>query len=201
MEPREVSTIQLLSGEFFDYLAPWDKVPSIEDIAAGLANTCRFAGQLRPESFYSVAQHSVLVSYLVRPELAYQGLMHDAPEAVLHDIASPLKRLLPDYRKIEDEVSFYVRVAYGLPGHLDPEVKVADLQALSVEQRYIRGDSTEGWTILQGVREITLNELYRLVPGGARGHYGGAGYFPLQPKAAYELFMNRYKELTDADKQ
>lgn len=78
-----MSFIQTLSGHHFDYRNISHDAICIEDIATGLSNTCRFAGQL-PE-FYSVAQHSVHVSQIVPPEFAFEALMHDAPEAWCND--------------------------------------------------------------------------------------------------------------------
>jgi hypothetical protein len=59
-----ISTVS--GGRFY----PFDPEPSqivFEDIATGLANTCRFGGQI--DSFYSVARHSIFVSqYLAEYE-------------------------------------------------------------------------------------------------------------------------------------
>ena len=64
----------------------------IEDIAHGLAYTCRFNGQ--STAFYSVAQHSLMVADLVADELKLEALMHDAAEAYLGDVVKPLKEAL-----------------------------------------------------------------------------------------------------------
>ena len=54
---------------------------AIEDIAHGLAYQCRFNGQTR--EFYSVAQHSLMVMWLVPPHLKLTALLHDAPATAL----------------------------------------------------------------------------------------------------------------------
>jgi hypothetical protein len=69
-------SIQLASGKFFDFSQYTAADIKITDIAHHLSNLCRFTGACR--EFYSVAQHSVLVSLIVPAEHALVGLLHDA---------------------------------------------------------------------------------------------------------------------------
>lgn len=102
------ATIITRRGHYFDFLDPKPDTIEIEDIAWGLANTCRFGGQSL--EFYSVAQHSVMASFFIAPEgqraadLRREALMHDAAEAYIGDIPKPLKQLLPDYKVVEERV-------------------------------------------------------------------------------------------------
>ncbi len=93
---------RLHSGHDIDPLNVKPADITIEDIAHGLSMTCRFAGQCR--LYYSVAQHSVLVSTLVPESMALWGLLHDASEAYLGDIYGPLKQYLPNYLAIENHL-------------------------------------------------------------------------------------------------
>lgn len=68
----------------------------LEDLAYGLANECRFGNQLK--EFYSVAEHSVLLSYMVPKPLAKWALIHDTPEAYMSDIPKPIKTL-PEFEE------------------------------------------------------------------------------------------------------
>jgi len=70
----------------------------LEDIAIALSNLCRFGGRCR--QFYSVAQHSLWVADQVkelRPELELCALLHDAAEAYVGDVVSPIKPWLGVY--------------------------------------------------------------------------------------------------------
>jgi len=126
------NSIAIYSGEIFDLENPHLSEFTIVDVAHALSHICRFTGHCN--RFYSVAQHSVYVSRLCSPENRLYGLLHDAPEAFIGDVSSPLKRMLPDYRTIEAKVTKAVNERFGLPDVEPPEVKVADLRMLATER-------------------------------------------------------------------
>lgn len=166
--------IATYSGRPFFPMAPRVEDVRIADIAHALSNLCRFAGHTR--QFYSVAQHSVLVSRFCAPADAKWGLLHDASEAYLCDIVSPVKHHvgLGGYRAIERQVQAVIAQAFGLPAEEPASVKAADKVLLKTEQRDLM-PMPDGW--LPG--EATLG--HRLVP--------------LEPRHAEQLFLLRFHEL------
>lgn len=142
-------TILTSQGTYFDLLHPERSEISVDIIAHALSNICRFTGHCK--DFYSVAQHAWLVSHLVPPELAYQALHHDDAEAFVGDVASPLKKLIPEYKAIERRIEREVFKRMGLPAELDPAVKLADLRALRTEQRDLMHVDGGLWTSLEGI--------------------------------------------------
>ena len=90
-KPDGRTSILLPSGFVLDLLAPDATGLPISDIALCLASQPRWGGAARP--WYSVAEHSVLASYLVSPALAYAALMHDCEE-FLGDWPTPVKAIL-----------------------------------------------------------------------------------------------------------
>jgi hypothetical protein len=125
--------IPLHSGKIFDYANPHPDMIDIADIARGLSKCCRFAGQL--DEFYSVAQHSVIGAMHIDEEFALEFLLHDAAEAYMGDVVSPLKRMLAGYNVIEERVDLAVRRKFGLPGEMSPEVKKMDDAMYHTERR------------------------------------------------------------------
>lgn len=163
------------SGRYFDFIDPRPEMIDIDDIAWGLANTCRFGGQSL--EFYSVAQHSVIVSQIVPPTLAFAGLMHDAAEAYIGDMVGPLKQLLPEFKAIEKRIEARIFEVFGLSMPMPPEIKQADLRALRTEQRDLTSGSGDNW-----------NGLDNWPPMPQR-------IVALTPREAYRLFLDRYAEL------
>lgn len=83
----------------------------IEDVALGLARQIRYAGQCPRYMALTVAEHSVLVSRALpddQPVLQMLGLMHDAAEAFIGDLVTPIKRLVPMFETIENRLFDYL---------------------------------------------------------------------------------------------
>lgn len=144
-----MSWISTFTGRHFNYKTQNVEDVCIHDIAHALSQINRFCGHTHWP--YSVAQHSIGASYLVPPEFAFEALMHDAHEAYVSDMMSPLKLLLPDYRRVETDVEVIVRLRYGLPLKTSPEVKRADLIMLATEKDALLHPDSGHWPILDGI--------------------------------------------------
>lgn len=138
--------MQTYTGVQFWPLDPRREDIRLEDIAHSLSLQCRFAGHCT--SFYSVAQHSVLVSRIVPKHVAAWGLMHDAAEAYLVDLPRPVKRhseLGELYRQIERQLMLMVCSRFGLRFDEPMTVKHADDVLLMTEKRDLMPNSPAKW--------------------------------------------------------
>jgi uncharacterized protein len=153
-----------------------EDVISIQDIAHALALTCRFGGH--SDFFYSVAQHSVLVSYICEKQHALYGLLHDAAETYLMDVPHSLKNLLAGYTQFEQNLMEVISKKFGLDVRLFAEVKKADNQLLATEARDVMGvpNAVERW----GLPEKPLVDPI----------------IPWSWESAEERFLRRFKQLT-----
>jgi uncharacterized protein len=140
--------IRLHSGAVFDFLDPWSSQFTLDDIAHGLSNVCRYAGQCR--GFYSVAEHSLFVSQ-VAEGYEFPALMHDAAEAFIGDMTRPLKLLLPEYTRVETEIERAIFARFGVPTPLSMEVKYADLRVLAAEQAQLMPAGADEWARIAGL--------------------------------------------------
>ena len=169
--------VQTHSGIMFNLLHPDASMINIDDIAHALSNLCRFNGHTT--QFYSVAQHCVLVSHLVPSYLALAALMHDASEAYMGDCISPLKQMLPEYKKIENGIMQTLFNHLSLDYPLHSEIKRADIRALATEKRDLMQTPNEPkyWSSLDS---ITPSDVLTL---------------PMDPQQAKQAFLDRYFEL------
>ena len=139
--------IQTFRGRQFWPLAPRAGEVFLDDIAHHLAHQCRFTGAVRV--FYSVAQHSVLVS-LQAPVGAdpLWGLLHDAAEAYLVDVARPVKHspAFATYREAEARLMGVICDRFGLPQEEPAWVKLADNALLMTERRDLMAPPPRPWS-------------------------------------------------------
>lgn len=144
-EPRPAPFLLTASGVAFDLASPRPQDVVAQDLAHALSRLCRFGGHAR--THYSVAQHSVLVSTLVPPALALAGLLHDAAEAYVGDVVSPVKRLLADFAQVEARVLSAVALRFAVPlwAFHTPEVAAADRAALLAERAALLPPSPRAW--------------------------------------------------------
>lgn len=162
-----VNYIRTYTGKKFDFLNMDPKDVNIIDIAHALSNFCRFVGHT--PYHYSVAQHSVYVSRLCPDKYKLEGLMHDASEAYLGDIASPLKQHLKDYKGFEKDVDGLIREKYNLPMKESVIVKEKDQAVLQEELCQIMRERDvcpgkiiiEPWSA-QLAEKIFLREFHKL---------------------------------------
>lgn len=172
----EDAWIQTYTGKQFRPLRPRIEDLDINDIAHSLANQCRFAGHVK--EFYSVAQHSYLVSYLCSPDDALWGLLHDASEAYLVDLPGPLKRH-PDfniYRVAEMYMMAVICDRFGLPREEPASVRHADKVLLATEKRDLLGAEPAPWFPLPPPADWFIEGI--------------------SPREAKLAFLQRFDELT-----
>lgn len=168
--------LQTYTGRAFFTDAPNPADVRITDIAHALSNLCRFGGHVN--KFYSVAEHSVHVSYLVPEKYALTALLHDATEAYIVDLPRPIKQQLPDYKRLEDRVWQAIAARFGLCTEQPECVKHADNAMLLAERDQLLGPVPIPWTWA-----AALTPADRVCLG-------------LSPIAAKRMFLDRFKVLT-----
>jgi 5'-nucleotidase len=152
--------LQTVSGRRVNPFDPEPEQIDIGDIGRALANQCRFGGHCRV--FYSVAQHSVIVSRIVEQrggdaEDVFAALMHDASEAYLGDMPHPIKHRSPlgaAFRAAEEYLEQAIRERFGIRPDV-PEIKRADRALLATERRAFSAE-TWHWPELDGFEPLDL---------------------------------------------
>lgn len=139
-----------------------------KDIAIGLSRTCRYGGQLREDlDFYAVTEHSDLMTDwaidhgVARTlEQALSIKLHDAAEFVFGDMQTPLKKLLPSYKAMENAALETVIEAFGLLGN----PHALDKTVVKTLDNRIFLDESEALLVDPG-RDAKLQAFQRRNPG------------------------------------
>ena len=173
-KPSGRSAILMASGFVLDLSNPDAEGMPVEDVARALAYQPRWCGATT--RFYSVAEHSVMVSKLVPQDFAYDALWHDSVESITGDWPSPLKahfgRDEINQKLAPIEAAFERH--FGYRGHL-AEVKKADLVAMATELRDLLPPTWMDWGHLPPPHPDKIQ--------------------PVGPDAACTLFLDRYEAL------
>lgn len=164
------------------------------DVGTSLSRMTRFLGHCKV--FYSVAEHSVLVSealeyYGASTKEVFAGLMHDAKEAYIGDMPTPVKRAFAqhciDFNSVKKQIEYNAdRAICEYVGWITPEdirsmlIVSADLGALKVEANFLCVSGGRNWTYTSEPMEFK-EEIVK--------QHGGWGWDTSQ---AYDRFMARY---------
>jgi len=182
-----------MAGMFTRFGVEWEpgalkaEQVSMHDIGHHLGLICRYGGAVA--AHYSVAEHctlgvEVMASFgHIRPDQQMSFLLHDAHEAYMGDLAAPIKRKCPSYRKLElqamhvvldllcpwwreheklvdfwDETMYLAELKAGLPHRLamDESVREYNVQSKYINRasKWIRFDTAPVAT----ARFLTLYE-------------------------------------------
>jgi hypothetical protein len=190
--------IETFTGRFVDTHDPRAETICIEDVAHGLANTCRYGGQCR--RFYSVAEHAVLCAWYAAErewDVLYQlaCLHHDDAEAYLGDIPRPMKSLLGDaYRDMTISMDAAIGEALNLPFPVQwlhsAEVREADNWALMREAHVLLRSRGRGWSGQQHNWDVDLENTSGLE---APDYFA----FGLRPGIAEGLWLQEHARLLE----
>lgn len=147
--------IQTISGKKFTLVDPSPESIDIFDIAHSLGNQCRYAGHVT--RFYSVAEHSVLLSEIVdpgngNPLVSLAALLHDAEEAYTGDINQPLKSLVPYFKKLADRIRRAIFDKFEIPWRILTAdawtlIKQTENRLILTEREVLLAEPPEKWIL------------------------------------------------------
>lgn len=125
--------IQTFTGKQLNVLDPDPNDICIEDIAHSLSYTSRFGGHLK--EFFSIAQHCLIVQEQCKEEDKLWGLLHDASEAYLSDVVTPLKKsdFFKGYKLVEKSLEKVIFEKFGLFGEIPKSVDIIDKSSFYIE--------------------------------------------------------------------
>ncbi len=182
-----MAKLETVSGRKIDVSNPDPSTIVIEDIAWALSRMPRFSGHTIPYVPYSVAQHCIRVAEELKPYgslMQMHGLLHDAAEAYINDLPSPVKHIPEIHvviKRLEDKLMTAVYQSLKIVPPSEEEeliVKVADKNQQAVEAynfMYTRGSD---WNL----PEVSFKKLQEFEQ-------------PLTSVEAYDKFLLVFNDL------
>lgn len=168
--------MQTFTGLKFNPFEPDINLILIEDIAHSLSLQCRYNGHCN--RFYSIAEHSLLLSNAISINYAIDALLHDSAEAYLSDIIKPIKELIPEYEIAEDNLYRVIAKKFNLLYPIPKEVQIYDHRILVNEKEHLMKDTFD-W----GISNTPKLDKIKI------------RCFP--PKTIERLFLDKFYELTN----
>ena len=133
-------TIKTVSGIYIDVFDPDPDLITIEDIAHGLSNNCRFGGHV--QEFHSVAEHSIWMAERALPEDKLEALLHDGSEAYILDFPKPIKNHMLEYQEVEYHLRVAIGMKFGFKYPINERVKELDVLSFEYEKANKRDANT-----------------------------------------------------------
>lgn len=189
-----MSKLETVSGKKIDITHPHPESIDITDIAWALSRMPRFSGHSIPYIPYSVAQHCIQVAKELAPHgyrIQLLGLLHDAAEAYINDLPSPVKHI-PEIHavisKLEDRLmdAIYERLQINPPNEEEEAiVKIADKNQQAIEAYNFMYSRGSDWNL----PKVNFKELQEFAD-------------PLTSIQAYDAFLEFFEFLfTEIRKQ
>lgn len=182
-----MATLETVSGRKIKVTDPDPTTIEITDIAWALSRMPRFSGHSIPYIPYSVAQHCIRVAEELKeygPKMQMHGLLHDAAEAYINDLPSPVKHIPEIHeviKRLEDKLmdAIYESLKLDLPNEEEEKiVKIADKNQQAVEAYNFMYSRGSDWNL----PEVSFKKLQEFEQ-------------PLTSVEAYDKFLFFFKEL------
>ena len=103
---RKAGIMRMISGREVNLKKLQPEDITIDDIAWGLGRTLRYGGHIRED--YTVAHHSIIMSYCVNERYQLEALLHDAAEAYMGDMIWPVKAMFKSVDNFENEIALKI---------------------------------------------------------------------------------------------
>lgn len=199
------TAIKTFTGLFFDPLNPDPALITIEDIAHALARQTRFSGHVRGS--WSVANHSLLVSRMVCdtaygfPGETLWALLHDATEAYLIDLPTPLKSTedMTAFREIEYHLHEAIADRFRLQWPMPDCVRSWDAAALWAESTvFANGYRDWNYQPITTIQRMRVIEAKEAILGGAGQSLVNRTLGPLglySPGSVERMFLREFRRL------